>query len=83
MVNLSSGQVLPFSEELQDSLIEYSIAVSLPCTIFTFRTGVMRTSTLGFKQDTEIFSPRDLVGQRVWSCFLLIISRWLALLLRF
>lgn len=82
-VNLSSGQVLPFSEEPQDSLTKYSIAVSLPCTIFTFRTGVMRISTLGFKQDTEIFSPRDLVGQRVWSSFLMIISRWLAFLLRF
>ena len=24
----------------------------------------MRTNTLGFKQDTEIFRPKDLVGQR-------------------
>lgn len=73
-MNLSSGQVLPFSEELQDGHAECSVAVPLPCAIFTFRTGVMRASTLGLRQDAEIFSPRDLVGQRLWSCFLMIIS---------
>lgn len=61
VVNLSSGQVLPFSEGLQDS------PWSTPCAIFTFRTGVVRTNSLGFKQDTEIFSPKDVVGQRGWS----------------
>lgn len=57
--------------------MEYRIAMSWHYAIFTFRSGLMRTNAVGFRQDMEIFSPRDSwSGRKGWSVSLLATSYW-------